>query len=181
MKKILLSVAIVISIIMVIFIFVQNSTVSLEESFEIANIINNNSSLPIKYMIKYEENSANFKEYEKTNNYMSIDFYSKDRDIVFKYYGYPNDESEYYLGEISISTSEYNILGVAVGDRIEPSIKKLNEYGFELDETDTQSFNVLNYEDYTVELITTIDDNSDEIIEKIQLRVNSKYLGRNMY
>jgi len=185
MKKILFSVGITILILMIIGILLIkqnfNSAIKVEENFEMANIINSNSYLPIKYMSKYEENSANFKEYEKTNNYMSIDFYSKDRDIVFKYYGYPNDESEYYLGEISISTSEYNILGVAVGDRIEPSIKKLNEYGFELDETDTQSFNVLNYEDYTVELITTIDDNSDEIIEKIQLRVNSKYLGRNMY
>jgi len=165
---------------MVIFIFVQNSTVSLEESFEIANIINNNSSLPIKYMIKYEEDETQFQNYEKINNYMSIDFYSKDRDIVFKYYGYPNDESEYYLGEISISTNKYNVLGVTIGDVVETAINKLKEYGFELEEVDANQY-ILKYKDYNINLETTKTINNDIVIEEINLRINSKYLGRKMY
>lgn len=180
MKKVIVLVGIVIFIFMIIGILVTKKKFNMEENFEIANVINDNSYLPIKYMSKYGENSADFKEYEKINNYMSTDFYSKDRDVVFKYYGYPNDESEYYLGEISISTNIYNILGITVGDIVESSINKLKEYGFELEVVDANEY-ILKYKDYNIKIETTKANNNELVVEKINLRVDSKYLGRMLY
>lgn len=171
----------IIIVIITIGIIVSNtiSKKNINENFEIANIINNNSYLPIQYMSKYNKTDTKFQEYQKIDNYMSIDF--NNNDISFSYYGYPNDQSEKYLGEISILTNQYNILGITIGDDIESSITKLQNYGFKLEKTDANSLVILNYKDYTIELETDITNNSNAVIKTLHLKINSKYLGNLVY
>jgi hypothetical protein len=78
------------------------------ENNEIINTINNNSKLPVNYMEQYDNEDVKLQRYNKLDNFMSKDF--KDNDISFSYYGYPNDESDLYLGKIELLTNKYNIL-----------------------------------------------------------------------
>lgn len=144
---------------------------------EIFNIINNNSKLPIRYMSKYKSDEAILQKYQKIDNYMSKDF--EDTDISFSYYGYPNDESDYYLGIIELLTNRYNILGVSIGDNVEQAISKIQKYGFESEKMNRYFLITLKYKDFTIEIKTDIED--ENIIDMIQLCAESEYLGNNVY
>ena len=149
------------------------------ENIPIVETINNNSNLPLTYLSRYDETNANLQNYEKINNYMSIDF--QNDDIEFSYYGYPNDESEKYLGSISLLTNKYNILGVTIGDDIEQAVAKIQEYGFKLD-SNSNYYISLTYEDFTIDISEDIEnEQGNHIIGTIELHAESEYLGNNVY
>ena len=134
-KKLLLLIIIPIVIIITasIIILINNNNKK-EPNNEIINIINKNSNLPIKYMSKYKENNKYFKKCDVIKNFMSHDY--KNKDIVFSFYGYPTDESDYYLGRYTLLTSKYNLLGVKVGDGIKDSvINNGGQYGSGVNKT----------------------------------------------
>ena len=130
-----------------------------DENIDFIKVINNNSKLPVKYMSKYNAlDNAKYKSegYEYLSNFMSYDF--KKDNISFSYYGYPTNESEKYLGKITISDDKYNILGVTVGDNYQDSIKKIESYGFEridgqLNHEDIFEAN-LKYKDFNIKIET---------------------------
>lgn len=149
------------------------------ENIPIVETINNNSNLPLTYLSKYDETNAHLQNYEKINNYMSIDF--QNDDIEFSYYGYPNDESEKYLGSISLLTNKYNILGVTIGDDIEQAVAKIQEYGFKLD-SNSNYYISLTYEDFTIDISEDFENEQENhIIGTIELHAESEYLGNNVY
>ena len=149
------------------------------ENIPIVETINNNSNLPLTYLSKYDETNAHLQNYEKINNYMSIDF--QNDDIEFSYYGYPNDESEKYLGSISLLTNKYNILGVTIGDDIEQAVAKIQEYGFKLNSNSNYSAS-LTYEDFTIDISEDFkNEQGNHIIGSIELHAKSEYLGNNVY
>ena len=149
------------------------------ENIPIVETINNNSNLPLTYLSKYDETNAHLQNYEKINNYMSIDF--QNDDIEFSYYGYPNDESEKYLGSISLLTNKYNILGVTIGDDIEQAVAKIQEYGFKLD-SNSNYYISLTYEDFTIDISEDFEnEQGNHIIGTIELHAESEYLGNNVY
>lgn len=149
------------------------------ENIPIVETINNNSNLPLTYLSRYDETNANLQNYEKINNYMSIDF--QNDDIEFSYYGYPNDESEKYLGSISLLTNKYNILGVTIGDDIEQAVAKIQEYGFKLD-SNSNYYISLTYEDFTIDISEDFEnEQGNHIIGTIELHAESEYLGNNVY
>ena len=149
------------------------------ENIPIVETINNNSNLPLTYLSKYDETNAHLQNYEKINNYMSIDF--QNDDIEFSYYGYPNDESEKYLGSISLLTNKYNILGVTIGDDIEQAVAKIQEYGFKLNSNSNYSAS-LTYEDFTIDISEDFkNEHGNHIIGSIELHAKSEYLGNNVY
>ena len=174
---ILIGIILVIAIVSIV-VFINNNKKEDNnvKTIELINAINNNIS-------KYESSDEKLQEYEKINNYMSNDF--KDEDISFSYYGYPNDESEYYLGSILLFTNKYNILGVTIGDNMKTAIDKLKNYGFKLEESNNNFISILNYEDFTVKIeanTNSYEESEDEvIIGTIQLEVKSKYLGNRTY
>ena len=114
---------------------------------------------------------------------MSNDFENKD--ISFRYYGYPNDESEYYLGEIVLLTNKYNILGVTIGDNMKKSISKIEKHGFKLEERNNYFVATLNYKDFTIEIEADTENYDEEeekvIIGAIKLKAKSEYLGNRVY
>lgn len=149
------------------------------ENIPIVETINNNSNLPLTYLSRYDETNANLQNYEKINNYMSIDF--QNDDIEFSYYGYPNDESEKYLGSISLLTNKYNILGVTIGDDIEQAVAKIQEYGFKLD-SNSNYYISLTYDDFTIDISEDFEnEQGNHIIGTIELHAESEYLGNNVY
>lgn len=175
-KKLLLLIIIPIVIIITasIIILINNNNKK-EPNNEIINIINKNSSLPIKYMSKYKENNKYFKKCEVIKNFMSHDY--KNKDIVFSFYGYPTDESDYYLGRYTLLTSKYNLLGVKVGDKIKDSVNLVKKHGFKLQEQ-TEFNSTLSYEDFTIELEQ---EEEKPIIKQITIAVKNKYTGKRIY
>ncbi len=178
----ILVVAAIVVIAIIVFISSNRGNNNME-NMEIMNIINNNSKLPVKYMSKYDSADTNLNKYDKLNNFMSNDY--KNKDISFRYYGYPNDESEYYLGEIVLLTNKYNILGVTIGDNMKQSISKIEKYGFKLEERNNYFVATLNYKDFTIEIDADTDNYDEEedkvIIGAIKLKAKSEYLGNRVY
>lgn len=149
------------------------------ENTPIIETINNNSNLPLQYLSKYDETNSNLQNYEKINNFMSINF--QNDDIAFSYYGYPNDESEKYLGSISLLTNKYNILGITIGDDIEQAVAKFQEYGFKLNSSDIYSAN-LTYGDFTIDISEDLEtEQENHKIGTIKLYAESEYLGNRVY
>lgn len=181
MKKkniIILGIIVVIVIVIIAIIVIRKNNVH-----KIADIINKNSNLPIKYMSKFDTKDSNLQKFNKLDNYMSKDF--TDEDILLSYYGYPNDESEYCLGSIGLLTNKYNILGVTVGDNMKQAITKLEKYGFKLKESDDYLEVTLKNNDFTItmeaDLENSIDDKDNIVIEGIEIKADSKYLGNRVY
>ena len=174
-KKLLLLIIIPIVIIITASIIILINNNKKEPNNEIINIINKNSNLPIKYMSKYKENNKYFKKCEVIKNFMSHDY--KNKDIVFSFYGYPTDESDYYLGRYTLLTSKYNLLGVKVGDGIKESINKIKKHDFKLEE-ETEFNSTLSYEDFTIELEQ---EEEKTIIKQITIAVKNKYTGERIY
>lgn len=174
-KKLLLLIIIPIVIIITASIIILINNNKKEPNNEIINIINKNSNLPIKYMSKYKDNNKYFKKCEVIKNFMSHDY--KNKDIVFSFYGYPTDESDYYLGRYTLLTSKYNLLGVKVGDGIKESINKIKKHDFKLEE-ETEFNSTLSYEDFTIELEQ---EEEKPIIKQITIAVKNKYTGERIY
>ena len=159
------------------------------ENNEIINTINNNSNLPVNYMDKYDNSNVQLKKYDKLNNYMSKDF--NDNDISFSYYGYPNDESDFYLGKIELLTNKYNILGITIGDNYKEAIEKIESYGFKRTDkpvNDDVYEAKLNYKDITIDIKTKYainigrsKDISKTDIGSIKIGIKSDYLGNRIY
>ena len=174
---------ILIAVIAIIVISINKKTNNTYGNIEIVDIINKKSNLPVKYMSQFDSANINLQKFEKLDNYMSKDF--RNDDISFSYYGYPNDESEYCLGEISLLTNKYNILGVSIGDNMKQSISKIEKYGFESEENNTYFDAVLNYKDFTIRIeadTENFDEAEDAVtIGTIQLKANSEYLGNRVY
>lgn len=159
------------------------------ENNEIINTINNNSKLPVNYMEQYDNEDVKLQRYNKLDNFMSKDF--KDNDISFSYYGYPNDESDLYLGKIELLTNKYNILGVTIGDNYKKAIEKIESYGFnrtDIPEEDDIYEAKLNYKDINIVIKTKYEINlgiSEDISEtnigSIEISIESDYLGNRLY
>ena len=150
-----------------------------DENLQIVETINNNSNLPLTYLSKYDETNATLQNYEKLINFMSIDFHNDD--VEFSYYGYPNDESEKYLGSFSLLTNKYNILGITIGDDIEQAVTKFQEYGFKLD-PDSSYYISLTYGDFIIDISEDFENEKENhIIGTIKLYAESEYLGNNIY
>ena len=159
------------------------------ENNEIINTINNNSKLPVNYMEQYKNEDVKLQRYNKLDNFMSKDF--KDNDISFSYYGYPNDESDLYLGKIELLTNKYNILGVTIGDNYKKAIEKIESYGFnrtDIPEEDDIYEAKLNYKDINIVIKTKYEINlgiSEDISEtnigSIEISIESDYLGNRLY
>lgn len=151
----------------------------------VVKAINDNSNLPVKYMSARDGANLNLSGYERLNNFMSVDY--KNSSISFSYYGYPNDESDYYLGEVELLDNKFNILGVTIGDDMNSAISKISKYGFKLDNENRNNNFVatLTNGDYTIKLNAdsrNYDGNeSNPKITSIKLRANSEYLGNRVY
>lgn len=147
------------------------------------NVINNNSNLPFAYLSEFDNFNPELNNYKLLDNYMSKDYSSND--ISFSYYGYPNDESDYRLGEITLQTDKYDLLGVKVGDNMSQSISKIEKYGFELQDRNNSYIAKFKIQDITITLEADIYDlyaNDDElVVDKICIKAESKYLGNRMY
>jgi len=180
-KKILLIIGIIIAIVLVVVLIVVNSNKNKSINTEIVDIINNYSILPVKYMTKYDANDITLERYKKIDNYMSKDF--SNEEVSFSYYGYPNDESDYYLGSVSIATNSFNILGVTIGDDMKEAVSKVESYGFELKEHNDYFSATLKKDDYTIKIESDIenDDETKDTVGSISISVNSKYLGNRVY
>ena len=185
-KAICLGIVLIIIIaIIAIFYIKANNKKNVAINTKIAETINKNSKLPIEYMSKYEDEKTDNKlqNYEKLDNYMSKDF--KSDDILFSYYGYPNDRSDFLLGEIKLLTNKYNILGVTIGDNMEKAIKKLEGFGFKLEDRNNYFMARLNYNDLTIELEADSQDYTEEqnevVIGQMLLRLQSDYTGDVLY
>ena len=179
MKKSLIIIGILAIIFIIVTIVVVNLTNNKTKD-AIRDTINKNSNLPYTFLGQDDVIPTN---YEVLNNFMSIDY--SNNDIYFSYYGYPNDESEYRLGEITLLTNKYNILGVKKGDNMAKSIEEIQKYGFKLEDRNNALIAVLKNGDITITLETNFDNiyepESSYEVEKINIKAASKYLGSNLY
>lgn len=153
----------VILIVLLVFIFFMNKSDQIKINDDMIKKINDNSNLPINLLEKYDETNSFLSNLNFLKNYMSYD-YDND-DISLSFYGYPNDESDYYLGEIIIKSNNYNILGINTDTSYADATEILKKYNLDKE-----------YKNIKVEII-----NIDEKIEEISIKVESKYLGNRVY
>ena len=184
MKKkvlIILGIVIVVAIIAVVIVCVVNKGKGNKMNAELIKTINDNSNLPIEYMSKYNSEDNEINGFERLKNFMSVDY--SNEDIAFSYYGYPNDESDFYLGRVSLKTDKYNILGIKIGDDMKEAVSKVESYGFELKEHNDYFSATLKKDDYTIKIESEIenDDETKDTVGSISISVNSKYLGNRVY
>ena len=144
---------------------------SSKDNSNILDIINNNSTLPLKYLSKFDRKSKELSKYELVENYMSLDY--SNSDITLSFYGYPNEESDFCLSKIDILSNKYNLLGVTVGDEINEAISKIEKYGFKLEKGNTNTFK---YKKFTIKLETDSKKN-DNKISSLYIEAESEYLG----
>ena len=149
----------------------------------VPELVNNNSHLPVEYMSSpYDIDEDELKDYEYIDNFMSDDYWNED--IAFSYYGYPDDESSYSLGQIEIRSDKYSLLGVTVGDDYEQAIAKIQEYGFEL-KSKGYFEATLAYGDFSIVLEADFENYNEDsyipMIETISIIAHSVYLGNNIY
>ena len=149
-----------------------------------ADIINENSILPVKYLSIYDKKATILNNYKILDNFMSVDF--SDDDIEFSYYGFPDNHSDFYLGDIILLTNKYNILGVTIGDNLKKSVSKIEQYGFKVDSKRSNSFSVyLDYGKFEILLdgeTEDYDESEDEVlVGYIHLRAVPTYIGNEVY
>ena len=174
----IIGIVLVIGIIVSICFFTRNSIEKSEEELIIDNI-NKHSNLPIAYMDKWKE-GTHYDGYEELGNFMSHDFYNDD--IKFSYYGYPTDESEYYLGEVVLYTDKYNILGITVGDNYKEAIKKIEKYGYEKDNPNDNYEVKLTLGKFTITIQEQLTKKEEKnVVDRVTLKASSKYLGNRQY
>ena len=187
MKKVLLIVGVFLLIIAIVIAtiictIILTSNLSTKTGNNIANIINENSNLPVNYLSTDKVDTTKL-NCTVLNNYMSNDY--RNDDIAFSYYGYPNDESDYHLGEISLLSNKYDLLGVRKGDNMSQSISKIEKYGFTLEDRNNDFVAELKNQDITITLEANIGDFSGDAnklkVEKIKIYAESKYLGNRIY
>lgn len=180
-KKILivLGIVIVVAIIAVVIVCVVNK--SNKMNVELIKTINDNSNLPIEYMNKYNSEDNEIDGFERLKNYMSVDYSSED--ISFSYYGYPNDESDFYLGRVTLKTDKYNVLGIKIGDDFKEALSKAENYGFKVVEHNDYFLATLKNDDITINIESDIenDEENKETVGKLSIEAESKYLGRRVY
>ena len=154
------------------------------DSKEVKDLVNKNSNLPVEYMSKEDEIEIKG-NYQNINNYMSDDYYNDD--IEFSFYGYPNDESDFYLGHIKLKTNKYNLLGVTIGDNMGESVSKIEKYGFTKSKKSNDYSVILEKDDYTILIESEISTNESYDVMKngkvytISISVDSEYLGNKVY
>lgn len=188
-KKILIGIGIAIIVIAIIAVtayFILNNKPKKNYSKDdegYADLINENSDLPVEYLSKYDYYNPFLKNCERIGNFMSADY--RDDNIFISYYGYPNDESDYYLGEIKLFTDKYNILGVTIGDDYYKAVSKIKQYGFTGDEEVSEYGITLEFGKLTIRIESNyyprkgIVDNL--VVSKFDLKIDSEYLGNRLY
>lgn len=140
---------------------------------EIAEL-NKNSKLNYKLGEKNSniltDNNENF---EKINNYMSLDFYIpnlKERKQVIKFYGFPTDEDSRCLASYYSTCANENVFGIQVGFEIEKAEKILINYGY------SKTENVFTKGIIRIKFNCALDK-----ILSFEISLESKYLGNRLY
>lgn len=175
--KVCTCLALVFAVFLVSFVsYVSASDVTLQDENNMRNIadeINQNSSLPVTLLAPYQniKNELRRESIDYIDNYMSFDFYFENYTLIFE--GFPTDEDEFFLTEITLSGGTYNILGIHILDEMEQAKNALKEKGFhQLD-----SNNPLQYikENVIIELEGT------NVVEAITVEFPSAYTSGNLY
>ncbi len=149
----------------------KDQTTTKVESKDIIEIIQNNSELPIKYMTKYDDiNPDILKDYKPFYNYMD-NSYTND-DIIIDFYGYPNDESDFYFASFTLTSNKYSIFNIHVGDDYDKALAIINNYGFI---TDSETNNLVK------DKIRIDIDQENNKVKLIKVSAASEYLGNRVY
>lgn len=138
-------------------------------------LVNKNSALEYELgceLTKKVENDLTDKNFDFVGNYMSYDFYSKNdnKSLFLSFAGYPTDESYFRLTKYSFKNENNHVFNIKVGEKVENAEKILQDYGF------TKFKN-----GYTNLKLTISFETKEDIITRITLSLESKYLGNNLY
>ena len=173
------------------FFVIKNDNSSLKHKYDIVykndvvTLINDNSELPVNYMVKYHEIMK--------EKYIRFDYSFNDSDSVrggyklenksegvkLYYYGYPYDSqknnSNYYLGEINISKDKYNVLGITPGKTtLDEATKILEDNKFEPLKKEESNV-TYKKEDYNISLVIKEiieNETTSKIISNIRVYVD---------
>lgn len=153
---------------------------------ETVEMLNKNSNLPLKVLLSYSEFKDMLK-YQKIScgkyidNYMSFDYYYEDYFVSF--WGYPNDECNFYLTYMKLNSYNYHIFYITIGDRIDCAEKILLEYNYKKFNTKKTDFIGITHKDtyYQLNDVQIRFDLNNNIINGIEIYVKSEYLGNRLY
>lgn len=142
---------------------------------EVVKILNENSKLDYKIGSDYDTNiSENLiaNGYELVRNYMSHDYTlkAKTSTTFVSFAGYPNDQAEYHLTQYKFNKKTNNVYGIKIGTKIEVAEKVLEHFGYEKFAGKYINKKVI------IKLKT-----EDGVITRIDIRLQSDYLGNMLY
>lgn len=148
-------------------------------------ILNKNSSLPLKLLLAHSEFKDNMLKYKNIScikyfmNYMSFDYYYNDYFVSF--YGYPNDECHYYLTYMKFNSYNYHIYYITIGDRIDCAEDILSEYGYQKFVPEKFGISCKDNTYYQLNDVQIRFELNNNIINEIEIYVRSEYLGNCLY
>ena len=145
------------------------------------NEINDNSTLPFKLLMPYDDFVYEDEEVNFIRNWMSRDYYSSKWTLVFS--GYPNDECDYYLTKMEVDLSKYCVLGLIKGMRVNTAEKLLSEYGFEktIEENKDVLGNISTHTCYKYCDVKMYLHSDEDVISFLTLEVETYYVGNRIY
>lgn len=159
--------------------YIFNDDVAIRKETErAAKELNHNSVIPCKLLCKYtpdiHQKLLNIIKYFICN-YMSYDYCGKGYQLSFS--GYPNDECESYLTNITINTNEYFIYGIKIGD----NINKLNDCLLSAGYSRVSRKEFESKYVYKRGLIIIKCDEKEGKVNSFNIQVKTFYLGNRIY
>jgi hypothetical protein len=135
-----------------------------------AQEISDSSTLPMELLTPHSDvDEGDYEDY--ISNFMSFDYYGKDFRISFS--GFPTDENDFFLTDITWTGIDYDLFGVKVGDHPNLALDKLKSWGW----VHTDGSYTKIFEKDGIALKVT----GGEKIEEISIHIPTKYTSGNLY
>ena len=155
------------TLLQVLFTGSENNVTATEQA---AKEINELSTLPMNLLSpKSNADESGYTEY--IPNFMSFDYYGKD--FIISFFGFPTDEDDFFLTDISWMGPEYDLFGIKIGDEHALAAEILKSFGYL--PTDEKYMRGFVKDDIFIRL------SGEQVVKEIAIHIPSKYTSGNLY
>ncbi|MDL2238539.1 hypothetical protein LJC56_12070 [Christensenellaceae bacterium OttesenSCG-928-K19] len=151
----------------------NSSVTGIDANSSVTDEINENSTLPLALLTPHNSVRDELQEDESldsVNNFMSFDYYADGYMLSFS--GFPEDDSEYCLTDMEITSGEYDVLGISILDDMAQAAQVLEGYGYSAKEDDPDAF---------MKDGVKIELDGESTVETITIDVLTAYTSGNLY
>jgi len=137
---------------------------------QVAQEINESSTLPMALLTpKFDIDGSYYEEY--IPNFMSFDYYGND--FMIRFCGFPTDEDDFFLTDITWTCIDYDLFGIKIGDELIKAADTLKSWGY----VHTGGNYIQEFEKDGV----VLELSGQELVEEIAIHIPSEYTSGNLY